>query len=96
MFFLPHPLGFGKNICSNRNSLEKKTFMFYISQVGELIMTTNDVHARPDRLKTGRLELLMKMYPGYEEPENVMDALEELEMLNIAHNDVDKVRVDNI
>ena len=61
-------------------------------QVGELIMTTNDVHARSDRMKTGRLELLMKMFPGYEEPGNVLDALEELEALNNAHNDVKKVQ----
>ena len=54
-------------------------------------MTTNDVHAREDRLYMGRLELLMKMFSGYEEPENVLDALDELENLNNAHNDVKKV-----
>jgi hypothetical protein len=30
--------------------------------------------------------------PGYEEPGNVLDALEELEALNNAHNDVKKVQ----
>ena len=54
-------------------------------------MTTNDVHAREDRLKMGRLELLMKMFTGYQEPDNVLDALEELENLNNAHNDIHKV-----
>ena len=54
-------------------------------------MTTNDVHARSDRMKTGRMELLMKMFSGYEEPENVLDALEELEALNNAHNSLEKV-----
>ena len=54
-------------------------------------MTTNDVHAREDRLSMGRLELLMKMFSGYEEPENVLDALDELENLNNAHNNVEKV-----
>ena len=54
-------------------------------------MTTNDVHARSDRMKTGRLELFMKMFSGYEEPVNVLDALEELEALNNAHNSMEKV-----
>ena len=54
-------------------------------------MTTNDVGARTDRVKMERQELLMKMFTGYEEPENVLDALEELEALNNAHNDVEKV-----
>ena len=54
-------------------------------------MTTNDVHARADRLKMGRLELIMKKFPGYHEPENVLDGLEELENLNNAHNDEEKV-----
>ena len=54
-------------------------------------MTTNDVHARPDRVSTGRMELLMKMYTGYTEPDNVLDALEGLEALNKAHNSVEKV-----
>ena len=54
-------------------------------------MTTNEIHARADWLKTGRLELLMKMFAGYEEPANVLDALEELERLNNAHNDFQKV-----
>ena len=54
-------------------------------------MTTNDVHAREDRLSMGRLELVMKLFTGYEEPENVFDALDELEKLNNAHNDFQKV-----
>ena len=54
-------------------------------------MTTNEVHARADRLKMGRLELLMKMFPGYKEPENPLDALEELENFNNAHNSLEKV-----
>ena len=65
-------------------------------KVGELIMTTNDVHARSDRVKTGRMELLMKMYTGYTEPENVLDALEGLEALNSAHNCVEKVLFSSI
>ena len=64
---------------------------YFYFKVGELIMTTNDVNARSDRVKTGRMELLMKMFTGYTEPENVLDALEGLEALNKAHNSMEKV-----
>ena len=61
------------------------------NKVGELIMTTNDMHARSDRLKMGRVEVFNKMFPGYVESSNVLDALEDLEDLNDAHKDTRKV-----
>ena len=54
-------------------------------------MTTNDVHARADRIKMGRVEVINKMFPGYVESENVLDALDELEDLNDAHKAIEKV-----
>ena len=56
-------------------------------------MTTNDVHARADRLKMGRVEVFNKMFTGHVESENVLDALEDLEDLNDAHKDFEKVNL---
>jgi hypothetical protein len=56
-------------------------------------MTTNDVHARSDRLKMGRVEVFNKMFTGHVESENVLDALEDLEDLNDAHKDFEKVNL---
>ena len=56
-------------------------------------MTTNDLEARPDRLKMGRVEVLNKMFPGHVESDNVLEALGELTALNDAHKDVRKVMI---
>ena len=66
------------------------------NKVGELIMTTNDMHARSDRLKMGRVEVFNKIFPGYVESSNVLDALEDLEDLNDAHKDTRKVDIKHL
>ena len=41
--------------------------MFLYFQHGEIILTSNITEAREEKMKTGRIYVLHKMYPGYEE-----------------------------
>ena len=60
-------------------------------QVGEVVLTTNDVTKRSDKMKMGRVVVLMKMYTGFIESNNMMDALFTLAELTEALRDDGKV-----
>ena len=67
----------------------KCTFLYF--QHGEIILTSNITEAREEKMKTGRIYVLHKMYPGYEEQSNCLAALNKLEALNDALKDPNKV-----
>ena len=60
-------------------------------QVGEVVLTTNDVTKRSDKMRMGRVVVLMKMYSGFIESNNMMDALFTLAELTEALRDDGKV-----
>ena len=43
--------------------------------VGEIVLTSNDVSKRSEKIKLGRVFILLKMFPGYKESENMFEAL---------------------
>ena len=54
-------------------------------------MTSNVTKAREEKMKTGRIYVLHKMFAGYEEETNCLSALNKLETLNDALKDPNKV-----
>jgi hypothetical protein len=57
--------------------------------VGEVVITSNDVSKRSEKMKLGRV-FLLKRFPGYSEGENMLEALVNLAELNDALKDPKK------
>ena len=55
--------------------------------VGEVVLTSNDVNKRSDKMKLGRVFVLKKMFSGYSEGDNMLEALVNLAELNEALKD---------
>ena len=55
--------------------------------VGEVVLTSNDVSKRSDNMKLGRVFVLKKMFAGYSEGDNMLEALVNLAELNEALKD---------
>ena len=55
--------------------------------VGEVVLTSNDVSKRSDKMKLGRVFVLKKMFAGYSEGDNMLEALVNLAELNEALKD---------
>ena len=55
--------------------------------VGEVVLTNNDVSKRSDKMKLGRVFVLKKMFAGYSEGDNMLEALVNLAELNEALKD---------
>ena len=60
-------------------------------QVGELVFTSNLDSVREEKMKQGRLYVVKKLYAGYEEEPNSLQALDALADLNKALTDIHKV-----
>ena len=58
--------------------------------VGEVVLTSNDVSKRSDKMKLGRVFVLKKMFAGYSEGDNMLEALVNLAELNEALKDLRK------
>ena len=43
--------------------------------VGEVVLTSNDVSKRSEKMKLGRVFVLKKRFAGYSEGENMLEAL---------------------
>ena len=43
--------------------------------VGEIVLTSNDVSQRSEKMKLGRVFVLKKMYSGFSESDNMLEAL---------------------
>ena len=50
--------------------------------VGEIVLTSNDISKRSEKIKLGRVFILLKMFPGFKESANMLEALIELANLN--------------
>ena len=55
------------------------------------MLTSNVTKERADKMKMGRVYVVNKMFAGYEEEPNPLDALNKLEALNEALKDENKV-----
>ena len=55
--------------------------------VGEVVLTSNDVSKRSEKMKLGRVFVLKKRFAGYSEGENMLEALVNLAELNEALKD---------
>ena len=53
-------------------------------QVGEVVLTSNEVKKRSEKMKVGRVVVQMKMFPGFTEGDNMLDALVNLSELTEA------------
>ena len=60
-------------------------------QVGELVFTSNLDSIREEKMKQGRIYVVKKLYAGYEEESNSLQALDALADLNKALTDIHKV-----
>ena len=60
-------------------------------QVGELVFISNLDSVREEKMKQGRLYVVRKLYAGYEEEPNSLQALDALADLNKALTDINKV-----
>ena len=58
--------------------------------VGEVVLTSNDVSRRSEKMKLGRVFVLTKMFSGFCESDNMLEALLELADLNAALKDESK------
>ena len=58
--------------------------------VGEIILTSNDVSQRSEKMKLGRVFVLKKMYSGFSEGDNMLEALVNLAELTRALKDKKK------
>ena len=65
-------------------------------QVGEICLTSNDMKMRAEKMRTGRVACLVKMYPGHEENKNMRLELKSLAALNEAMQDEMKVVQTNL
>ena len=63
----------------------------YSFQVGEICLTSNDMNMRSEKMKTGRVACLVKMFPGHQENPNMRLELKSLAALNEAMQDERKV-----
>ena len=55
--------------------------------VGEVVLSSNDVTRRSEKVKLGRVFLLLKMFSGFQERDNMLEALMDLTELNQALTD---------
>ena len=55
--------------------------------VGEIVLTSNDVSQRSEKMKLGRVFVLKKMYSGFSEGDNMLEALVNLAELTRALKD---------
>ena len=55
--------------------------------VGEVVLTSNDMSQRSEKMKLGRVFVLKKMFAGYSEGENMLEALVNLADMNEALKD---------
>jgi hypothetical protein len=55
-----------------------------ILQVGEIVLTSNDLRVRADKMKMGRIAIIVKEHAGYEEGNNMFMALKALAELTEA------------
>lgn len=58
--------------------------------VGEVVLTSNDVSKRSEKMKLGRVYVLKKMFAGYSEGDNMIEALVNLAEMNEALKDPGK------
>ena len=58
--------------------------------VGEVVLTSNNVSRRSEKMKLGRVFVLPKMFSGFCESDNMLEALVELADLNSALKDESK------
>ena len=59
--------------------------------MGEICLTSNDMSMRAEKMKTGRVACLVKMFPGHLENPNMRMELKSLAALNEAMQDEKKV-----
>ena len=52
--------------------------------VGEIVLTSNDVSERSEKMKIGRVFVLKKMFAGYSEGDNMLEALGESSKFKIS------------
>ena len=55
------------------------------------MITSNLEIERNEKMKQGRIQVIRKVHPGFEEEENSLQALEDLADLNVALTDKRKV-----
>lgn len=55
--------------------------------VGEVVLTSNDVTQRSEKIKLGRVFVLTKMFSGFKESDNMFEALASLAELTAALKD---------
>ena len=67
------------------------TFIFI--QIGELVLSTNLVTARSDRMSKGRLWVISKKYRGYEASNGTFRELEDLAEIHEVMQDTNKVGI---
>ena len=58
---------------------------------GGIVLTSNDLRVRPDKMKMGRIAIILKEHAGYTEGSNMFVALKNLAELNEALKDDHKV-----
>ena len=62
--------------------------------MGEICLTSNDKKMRAEKMKTGRVACLVKLFPGHKENSNTRLELRSLAALNEAMQDEKKVNLD--
>ena len=58
--------------------------------VWEVVLSSKDVSKRPEKIKLGRVFVLLKMFAGFEERDNMLEALLDLAQLIEALTDLSK------
>lgn len=62
-----------------------------LAQVGEVVLTSNDLNVRSAKMMIGRIVIIVKEHAGYEESSSMYVALKNLAALNKALKDNRKV-----
>ena len=61
--------------------------------MGEIVLTSNDLRVRTEKMRMGRIAIILKENAGYEEGNNMFVALKNLAELNESLKDIRKVLV---
>ena len=59
-----------------------------LAQVGEVVLTSNDLNVRSAKMMIGRIVIIVKEHAGYEESSSMYVALKSLAALNKALKDI--------
>ena len=64
-----------------------------VFKVGDIVLTSNDLRVRTEKMKMSRIAIIVKEHAGYEEGNNMFVALKNLADLNESLKDIRKVLV---